>query len=502
MTTSFALEIEKISKAYGANKVLQEIAFKVRRGTAHALLGENGAGKSTTIKLISGAIAADSGFINLNGSRITLRNPRDAYQHRIATAFQELTLVPDLTVVQNIIMPFPPRGFGGQLKNAEARKLVRRHLDDWDLRDIDLDCAVRTLSLSQKQKLEITRALYRNPQLLLLDEATSSLPASDMEWFRNLVKRLREREITTIFITHRMAEVREFCDEVTVLRGGKTVGTFEVKSVSDEQLVQLIIGRSLESAYPERSSAPSDKIALKVQNLAAGGRLKDCAFALRSGEILGIAALQGMGQSELFQTLFGVLPKAGGLIEIDGKPTVLNSPSAALSNGIGYVPEERKTEGLFLALSGRENISSVVLGDISTAGMLNSGEEKSIAVSAMGKVEVTSRAMYTRVSAFSGGNQQKIIMAKWLNLKTRILLLYDPCRGVDVGTKFKIYTLMRDYAAKGGSIIIYSTELPELIGTSDRVLALYDGRVNSELDVRAMDQAAAEASIMNSVLGN
>lgn len=502
MTTSFALDIQNISKAYGVNKVLQGIAFKVRRGTAHALLGENGAGKSTTIKLISGMIAPDSGTINLNGQSITMSGPRDAYKHRIATAFQELTLVPDLTVVQNIVVPFPPRGFGGQLKNAEARRLVRDHLDNWDLRDIDLDCTIRDLSLSQKQKLEIARALYRKPQLLLLDEPTSSLPASDMEWFRTLIKRLRQQEVTTIFITHRMAEVREFCDEVTVLRGGKTVGTLEVQSVTDERLVQLIIGRSLESAYPDRKSIPDAKVSLRVERLAAGSRLKDCTFDLRSGEILGIAALQGMGQSELFQTLFGVIPQIGGKIEIDGRIVVPKNPAAAVSYGIGYVPEERKTEGLFLALSGRENISSAVLGDLSRGGLLKLRDEKDVAFSAMEKVEVTTRAMYTRASAFSGGNQQKIIMGKWLNLSTRILLLFDPCRGVDVGTKYKIYTLMREYAAKGGSIIIYSTELPELIGTSDRVLALHEGRITAELDVRSIEAVTAEASIMASVLGN
>jgi ribose transport system ATP-binding protein len=495
-----AIELKGVVKSYGATRALDGASFSVRGGSVHALLGENGAGKSTMIKLLSGTIQPNEGTISVFGQPIVMREPRDAHRHGLQTAFQELTLVPDLTVLQNMLLPYQPTSIGWQLRHRSARRDVEGYFERIGLGSIDVRKDARSYGLALRQKIEIARAIFREPRILFLDEATSALSGSDIDWLAGLVDQLKTRGATVVFITHRMAEVRRFCDAVTVLRNGRDVGSFQVDAIEDKQLIELIVGRSLSAAYPAKRTGPAPtKPFLVASRLATARRLVDCSFELRKGEILGVSALQGMGQRDLFMALFGAVALTQGALTLEGQPIKLGSPAHAIRLGFGLVPEERKTEGLFLKLSGRENVLMPALGRFSRAGVIDAPSATLSASSVMARVQVDQRALYTRAGAFSGGNQQKLVLAKWLTTQTRVLLLFDPTRGVDVGTKREIYLLMRAYVEAGGAILFHSTEIPELVNLCDRVLVMYGGRIAHEFggDGDPID----ERSIMAVALG-
>jgi ribose transport system ATP-binding protein len=495
-----ALNARNLSKSFGATKALIDASFAVETGTAHALLGENGAGKSTTIKILSGILRPDAGEIWLGGRKVDLREPRDAHHYGLQTAFQELTLLPDLTVLENIVLAYEPTGAAGQLDRKKARRAVAAHFEALALADIDLRADVRDLSLNQRQRVEIARALFRNPRLLLLDEATSTLSGRDVDWLGDIVRMVKARGDTVIMITHKMAEVRAFCEQVTVLRNGRDVGTFATNAVSDEEIVEMIIGRSLDATFPDKSPAKTAaRPVLSVRDLASEQRLAKCSFDLHPGEILGVAGLQGMGQAELFNALFGAAPITSGAIEMEDQSILFGSPRQAINAGVALVPEDRKTEGLFLELTGRENVSMPNLGGMTRWGMIDSDTENRGVAAAMRTVQVDVRALYTRVASFSGGNQQKLVLAKWLVRPPKILLLFDPCRGVDVGTKHEIYILIAKFASEGGAVLFYSSETPELVNLCHRVIVLYGGQVAEVLPSRSED--VSEKSIMRAALG-
>jgi ribose transport system ATP-binding protein len=360
---------------------------------------------------------------------------------------------------------------------------------------------VRDLDLPVRQKIEIARTLLRKPRILLLDEPTSALTGRDIDWLARIVAAEKRKGTTVVFISHRMLEVRLFCDTITVLRNGRAVGTYDVDSVTDNEVVELIIGRSLTSTFPPKPQRQA--AARPVLSVAAmsAGRLQDASFDLRPGEIVGVAGLQGMGQLELFLTLFGDMAMTGGSIYVDGRPVTLHAPSDAVAAGIGFalVPEDRKTEGLFLKLDGQSNASLPVVGRFTRAGLIDGAAEQAAVAGALQRVQVDERALFTRAGAFSGGNQQKLVLAKWILAGSRVLLLFDPTRGVDVGTKHEIYVLINDYARAGGAVLLYSTEVEEVINLSHRVLVIYGGRI-----VREIDGAGGEISenaIMHAALG-
>jgi ribose transport system ATP-binding protein len=496
-----ALEVRNLTKSYGATKALAGANFSVSAGGAHALLGENGAGKSTTIKLLSGLIRPDSGTISIHGKDVELREPRDAHKHGLQTAFQELTLAPNLTVLENMVLAYEPAGFLGQIDRKAARRMVEQHFERLRLTDLDLRTDVRELSLNQRQRIEIARALMRNPKILFLDEATSALAGRDIEWLGRIIEELKAQGTTIVMITHKMPEVRDYCERVTVLRNGRDVGTFETSAVTDEELVELIIGRSLDATFPSKlKAAPAAKPLLSVRALATERRLADCSFDLRRGEILGVAGLQGMGQNELFMALAGAMPIAGGAVEIEGRPTFYASPRQAIDRGIALVPEERKTAGLFLDLSGQDNIAAPVLKQMTKLGFIDRRKEVAEVAQMMDVVQIDKRALYTSAGSFSGGNQQKMVLAKALLTHPRILLLFDPCRGVDVGTKHEIYMLMNAFAEQGGSVLLYSSETPELVNLCNRVIVLYGGRVVETIGDNGSE--LSETTIMRAALGH
>lgn len=497
-----ALRVDRVAKAYGATVALDRASFSVRSGEVHALLGENGAGKSTMVKVLSGLVQPDTGTIELEGIEAHLRRPTDAHRLGIQTAFQEMTLVRDLTVAQNMLLPSAPAVWG-QIRARHGERLVAAHLARLGLAEIDPRAEIRDLDLPQRQKIEIARAVFRRPRLLLLDEPTSTLSGRDIDWLGELVAGLKHDGVTVVFISHRLPEVRQFCDRLTVLRNGKDIGTAEVAAIDDDEVIRMIIGRSLAATFPprppRRPSAAGEAPVLEACGLATDGRLAGADFALRRGEILGVAGLQGMGQQELFLACFGMTALRQGEIRVDGRKVTLASPRDAVRAriGISLVPEDRKTEGLFLRLDGKQNISLPVIDRFAHRGLIDDAAETGAVAGVLDEVEVQPRALYTRAGAFSGGNQQKIAIGKWLLAGSRILLMFDPTRGVDIGTKHQLYLLMRRFVDAGGSILFHSTEIAELVNLCDRVMVLYAGRVALEVEGEAID----EQVVMRAALG-
>ncbi|WP_342640089.1 sugar ABC transporter ATP-binding protein [Rhodoligotrophos ferricapiens] len=495
-----AVSVENVTKAYGPTVALADVSFDIEPGTVHALLGENGAGKSTLVKLLSGLIEPDSGHFNIFGPTVRLKSPRTAHEHGIQTAFQEMTLVPDLTVLDNMLLPYAPQGVTGMIRRRSAREKVQAQLAELGI-TVELWRETGGLDLALQQKIEIARAISRKPRILLLDEPTSSLAGKDVDWLGEIIARLKAQGTTIVFISHRMREVRAFCDHLTILRNGRHITTGPAADYREEDVIEMIVGRSLAQTFPARPPQPATPApeVLGASNLSAGEKLAGINFSLRRGEILGIAGLQGMGQQDLFLACFGMADIHSGTLRVDGKPVTIASPQDAIrsSIGIGLVPEDRKTEALFLKLNGRHNASLPVIDRFSQAGLIDTARETAAVEKVFDAVEVDRRALWTSVKSFSGGNQQKIAIAKWLLAESRILLLFDPTRGIDVGTKHELYILMRNFVSAGGSILFHSTEAPELVHLCDRVLVLYGGRIVAEV---AGDQLTEQA-IMRPALG-
>jgi len=495
-----AVSVVSLTKAFGPTVAVDDVSFDIKEGAVHALLGENGAGKSTIVKLLSGLIEQDRGEFSIFGRTSKIRSPRASHKLGIQTAFQEMTLVPDLTVLENMLLPYAPLGPMGMVRKRFAEKSVADHLAGLGF-EVDLRDEVGELDLALQQKIEIARAIYRRPKVLLLDEPTSTLAGKDVDWLGSVIAGLKGSGVTIVFISHRMPEVRAFCDHLTILRNGKHISTGLVNDFSDNEIVEMIIGRSISQTFPERpkAAAAEPKEVFAVSDLAAGVKLREANLSLHRGEILGIAGLQGMGQLDLFLASYGMREIHRGGIRVDGKPVTIASPLDAIrpNIAIGLLPEDRKTEALFLKLSGKHNVSLPVINRYSVAGYINTGRETEAVEQVFDRVEVDRKAVWARVSSFSGGNQQKIALAKWLFAESRILLLFDPTRGIDVGTKHELYLLMRSYVELGGSILFHSTEIPELVHLCDRVAVLYGGRIVTEIGADDL----SEHNIMRAALG-
>jgi ribose transport system ATP-binding protein len=413
-----------------------------------------------------------------------------------------MTLVRDLTVALNLLMSYEPTGWLGRIKRRESQRLAAEWLDRLELHEVRPGAYIRDLALPVRQKIEIAKAIVRGPQVLLLDEPTSALSGRDVAWLSRRIDEMKARGVTFVFISHRMQEVREFCDSLTVYRNGKDVGAFETANISDDDVIRLVIGRSLEAKYPPKVPAParSETPAMEARGIKVDGVVTDFNLTLKQGEVRGIAALQGMGQRELFEALFGAEFIDQGQILIDGKPVTLTSTADSLKAGVAtaFLPEDRKTEGLFLRLPGGENVSLPVIKRFSRFGLIDRKGEQAAIARSLAEMEVNPRAIYKPCLSFSGGNQQKIAMAKWLLTKSRVWLMFDPTRGIDVGTKHQIFVLMRAFAAAGGSVLFYSTDVPELVNVCDRVSVMYRGRNVAELE----GDALTEEEVMRKMLSS
>jgi ribose transport system ATP-binding protein len=468
-----------VSKRYGGVHALEDARIEFRQGCIHAVLGENGAGKSTLIKIMAGVVQPDSGTMELDGRPVTFRNPAAATEAGIACIFQELSLLPHLTVADNISIINPPKRFG-LIDRAAQWRIAKNALARAGAPDIHPLARVADLPLSRRQLVEIAKALARDPKILILDEATSALTASDVATVFSVLKQLRADGLAVVYISHRMHEIAELADECTVYRNGQYVATFAARTKTDEAIVEMMIGREYKSIFPPRPAAkPEGRPALSVRDLSWAGRLKDISLEVRPGEIVGLGGLDGQGQRELLLALFGVLVGVTGRIEVDGRDVKMTSPRVAKSTRVGMalIPEDRKTEGLMLPMSVRDNLSFAALDRLTHGGIVDRAAERAAVDEMIRVLQIRVAETSAPANALSGGNQQKVVIAKWLMNRPRIILLNDPTRGIDVGTKQELYQLMRRLADDGAAIVFYSTDYDELIGLCDRVAVMYDGRI-------------------------
>jgi ribose transport system ATP-binding protein len=496
------LEVRGLVKRYGGTLALDRASLVCGRDEAHGLVGENGAGKSTLVKILTGLVSPDEGEILLDGSIVRFRSPRDAVRAGIAAAFQELNLVPYMTVAENLLIGREPRGAAGLVSGGRLRAKARDILAEWDADDIDASVAVGRLPLATQQRIEIVRALSRRPRLLLLDEPTSALGVAEAQWLHTQIARMREAGASIVFISHRLGEIVDTCDRVTVLRNGRQVATLDPEEAGHDEVVRLMLGRRVEDEYGRRSSrvASDAEVSLEVEHLTCRPDLHGASLVLHAGEILGVAGLEGQGQRALFMALFGARRRDAGTIRIGGEVRKLRSPRDAVRAGLGisFVPPERKVEGLMLTHSGTFNASlPSIASHFANLGFVRPRKERAAAREIFARLGVPTRALYEPVESLSGGNQQKVAIGKWLPLAARILLMYDPMRGVDIATKAELFSLMHELAAEGRSILFYSTDLEELVNVCDRVLVVYGGRVVREL---AGDELTLEI-VLASILG-
>jgi ribose transport system ATP-binding protein len=493
-----------VSKRYGGVHALEDARIEFRRGRIHAVLGENGAGKSTLIKIMAGVVQPDSGTMELDGRPVTFRNPVAATEAGIACIFQELSLLPHLTVADNISIINPPKRFGLIDRQAQWR-IAKKALARAGAPDIHPLARVTDLPLSRRQMVEIAKALARNPKILILDEATSALTASDVATVFAVLKQLRADGLAVVYISHRMHEIAELADECTVYRNGRYVATFAARTKTDEAIVEMMIGREYKSIFPPRPEAKhEDRPALAVHDLSWAGRLKEISLEVRPGEIVGLGGLDGQGQRELLLALFGVLVGVSGRIEIDGRQVSLASPRAAKSRrgGMALIPEDRKTEGLMLPMSVRDNLSFAALDRLTRFGIVDRAAEHEAVDEMIRLLQIRVAETSAPANALSGGNQQKVVIAKWLMNRPRIILLNDPTRGIDVGTKQELYQVMRKLATDGAAILFYSTDYDELIGLCDRVAVMYDGRIARLLVGAEITEKTLVTSALNIAAGD
>ncbi|MBI1775142.1 MAG: sugar ABC transporter ATP-binding protein [Proteobacteria bacterium] len=492
--------MEGTSKRYGGVKALEKADLTVEAEQIHAILGENGAGKSTLIKIMSGVVEPDEGRMLLDGREIKFASPAAANQAGIVCIFQELSLIPDLSVADNISISNPPTKFGLIDRHAQ-RRIAEEALARAGAEDIHPLAPVKDLPLSRRQMVEIAKALARDPRVLILDEATSALTAADVAKVFVVLKRLRSEGLALLYISHRMHEIAELADRCTVFRNGRNVATYRAGEKSDNEVVELMIGREYSHVFPPKLAlAASDKPpVLEVRNLSWSGRLKDISLAVRAGEVVGLGGLDGQGQRELLLALFGVLRGMSGEILIDGVPTSISSPNAAKARSIGMalIPEDRKIEGLVLPMSVSVNLSFAAFDSIASRGVVDRARERQLVEEMIKLLAIRTDGTDVPVGSLSGGNQQKVVIAKWLMVKPRIILLNDPTRGIDVGTKAEIYPLLRRLAATGAAIVFYSTDYDELIGCCNRVLVLYDGTAKRMLVGEEITERALISSALN-----
>ena len=492
------LVLSGISKRYGGVRALENVDFACARGKIHAVLGENGAGKSTLIKIVAGVVQPDSGVISLEGAPRRFSNPSAATAAGVVCIFQELSLMPDLSVADNISIAAPPRRFGMIDARAQRRR-AEALLADVGCEDVHPLGRVRDLPLSRQQMVEIAKALGQSPKLLILDEATSALTSADVEKVYTLLARLKSDNAAILYITHRMHEVEALADRASVFRNGRHIETFDKGARSTAEIVQLMIGRDIAAQYPAKPKRVNRAPALTMEQLNWENQLHGVSLEVGAGEIVGLGGLDGQGQKTLLLALFGALRGVAGRIEVNGRAVRPGSPARAKSHSIGIalVPEDRKTEGLMLPMSIADNLTIASLNALSFGPFIDARKEARAVDAGLKRLQIKIGAKSDAVSTLSGGNQQKVVIAKWLLTEPRVILLNDPTRGIDVGTKQEIYRLMRELADQGAAILFYSTDYDELIGCCDRVAIMYDGRIIRELKDAELNETNIVASSLN-----
>ncbi len=476
------LAISGIRKAFPGVVALDNVSFALRAGTVHALMGENGAGKSTLMKIISGIYTPDKGEILLNGKPITMKSPIDALNQGIAMIHQELNLMPHMTVAENVWITREPKNRLGFVDHHALRQKTAELFAQLNI-DIDPTVEIQTLSVASRQMVEIAKAVSYNSDVLIMDEPTSALTEKEVEHLFKIIRRLREQGKGIVYITHKMNELFEIADEFSVFRDGKYIATCASTDVTRDDIIKMMVGREITQMFPKQE-VPIGEVVLSVKNLTLDGVFRDVSFDIRAGEILGLAGLVGSGRSNVAETLFGVTPASSGSISIRGQELVIDTPAKAMTHGMAFLTEDRKDTGCFLCLDIQTNAEMAVLNQryVNKLGFVDSAALTKDAIDMATRLRVKTPDMHEIIQNLSGGNQQKVLVARWLLTNPKILILDEPTRGIDVGAKAEIHRLVSELAGQGVAILMISSEMPEVLGMSDRVAVMHEGRITGILD--------------------
>ena len=488
----YRLEMRGVSKSFPGVKALDKVNLKIRPGTVHALMGENGAGKSTLMKCLFGIYHMDEGEVFVDGEKVDIQNPDEALHKGLAMVHQELQPITERTIAENMYLGrFPLKSFGPikvidhKTMNEEAKKWLENVKMPFDPRK-----KLGHLSISQMQSIEIAKAVSQEAKLIILDEPTSSLTDNEVEALFRIVRDLRDRGVSFVFISHKMAELRQISDDITIMRDGCYVGTWEMKNISDDEIVKQMVGRDLTNIYPPLENEPGD-VLLEVNNFTSihDNSFKNCSFKLRKGEILGFGGLVGAQRTELMEAIFGIRHIESGEVKLNGKKLDIKRPQDAINNGIGMITEDRRGSGILGCLSIADNVSIASLNHYLEAGIkLNKKKIEELVQDNVAKLSIKTPSSKTLIQSLSGGNQQKVIISRWLANNPDVLIMDEPTRGIDVGAKYEIYQIMINLAKQGKGIIMISSEMPELLGVSNRVMVMCNGKITGEVSGNEMTQ--------------
>lgn len=480
------IEMRGINKSFGSNQVLNNAGFVLESGEVHALMGENGAGKSTLMKILTGVYTRDAGTVTVDGQEVVYHNPQEAEKAGIVFIYQELNVMFDLTVEENLFMGKEITKGMGVCDTKAMRKKAKEILDRLGV-SISPKAVMADLSVGQQQMIEICKALMVDAKVIIMDEPTAALTQSETEALFKVIRALKEKGVSMVYISHRMEEIFELCDRITILRDGSYIDTKRICDTDMNDVVKMMIGREIGERYPSRDCKIGKEI-FKVTGLTKKGVFENVSFAVSQGEVLGVSGLMGAGRTEIMQAIFGNLSYDSGKIQIEGKEVHIKNPQEAMAYGIGFITEDRKTEGLMLDKSIRENVSLANLGIISKNSVLSKGEESQLVSKAIKDLHIKCFGPSHECNNLSGGNQQKVVLAKWILTNPKILILDEPTRGVDIGAKKEIYSIINELASHGVAIIMVSSELPEVLGMSDRIMVVREGVVGGIINREEANQ--------------
>ncbi|MBE6902377.1 MAG: sugar ABC transporter ATP-binding protein [Ruminococcaceae bacterium] len=481
------IEMKGINKSFGSNQVLKDAGFLLEDGEVHALMGENGAGKSTLMKILTGVYTRDSGTVLVDGQEVIYKSPQEAEKAGIVFIYQELNVLFDLTVEENLFMGKEiTKGFG--ICDRKAMRAKAQEVMDRMGVNIPINAVMSDLSVGQQQMVEICKALMVDAKVLIMDEPTAALTQSETEGLFRLIKSLREKGVSIVYISHRMEEIFELCDRITILRDGTYVDTKYIKDINMDDIVRMMIGREIGERYPKREGITIGDEVIRVEGLTKGKTFRDVNFSVKAGEVLGVSGLMGAGRTEIMQAIFGNLPYDSGKVYIGGKEVRIKNARDAINAGIGFITEDRKTEGLLLEKSISDNIVLANLDKVSDKGVVKKNKVNDIVKKGIEEFRIKCFGPQHECNNLSGGNQQKVVFAKWVYTDPKILILDEPTRGVDIGAKKEIYSVINDLAAKGVAIILVSSELPEVLGMSDRIMVVHEGHITGIIDAAEADQ--------------
>ncbi|PSA95014.1 D-xylose ABC transporter ATP-binding protein [Bacillus atrophaeus] len=489
------IDMNDIHKAFGKNQVLSGVSFNLKPGEVHALMGENGAGKSTLMNLLTGLHGLDKGSIRINGKETYFSNPKEAEQNGIAFIHQELNIWPEMTVLENLFIGKEMTSKLGILNTKKMKALAKKQFEKLSV-SLSLDQEAGKCSVGQQQMIEIAKALMTKAEVIIMDEPTAALTEREINKLFEVIASLKKAGVSIVYISHRMEEIFSICDRITIMRDGKTVDTTNISETSFDEVVKKMVGRELTDRYPQRRPELGD-IVLEVRDASKKGSFEHVSFHVRSGEIVGVSGLMGAGRTEIMRALFGIDRLDSGEIWLAGKKTNIKNPNDAVKKGLGFITENRKDEGLLLDTSIRENIALPSLTSFSPKGMIDQKREASFVELLINRLTIKTASPETHARNLSGGNQQKVVIAKWIGIGPKVLILDEPTRGVDVGAKREIYTLMNELTDRGVAIIMVSSELPEIIGMSDRIIVVHEGKISGEV----ASQEATQERIMTLATG-